>query len=165
MGSSHASNRTGALCTGRQILNHQTTRYILSSFLILKLDHWLFNLSFCLKYTFGGINCSLDTALATSYKSAFLSAHTFVSLSNCTHTRCESRSVVFDSLRPHGLHSLWNPPGQRILEGVAFPFSRGSSQPRNRTQVSQIAGDSLPAEPQSHFQEVCRKRNLFNFGY
>ena len=28
----------------------------------------------------------------------------------------------------------------RILEWVAFPFSRRSSQPRNRTQVSHIAG-------------------------
>ena len=28
----------------------------------------------------------------------------------------------------------------RILEWVAFLFSRGSSQPRNRTQVSCIAG-------------------------
>ena len=28
----------------------------------------------------------------------------------------------------------------RILEWVAFPFSRGSSQPRNRTGVSCIAG-------------------------
>ena len=28
----------------------------------------------------------------------------------------------------------------RIREWVAFPFSRGSSQPRNRTQVSRIAG-------------------------
>ena len=28
----------------------------------------------------------------------------------------------------------------RILEGVAFPFSRGSSQPRDQTQVSHIAG-------------------------
>ena len=36
----------------------------------------------------------------------------------------------------------------RILEWVAFPFSRGSSQPRDWSQVSPIAGDSLPAEPQ-----------------
>ena len=36
----------------------------------------------------------------------------------------------------------------KILEWVAFPFSRGSSQPRDQTQVSQIAGGSLPAEPQ-----------------
>ena len=28
----------------------------------------------------------------------------------------------------------------RILEWVAFPFSRGLSQPRDRTQVSCIAG-------------------------
>ena len=28
----------------------------------------------------------------------------------------------------------------RILEWVAFPFSRGSSQPRDQTQVSCIAG-------------------------
>ena len=33
----------------------------------------------------------------------------------------------------------------RILESVGFPFSRGSSQPRGRTQVSCIAGDSLLA--------------------
>ena len=28
----------------------------------------------------------------------------------------------------------------RILEWVAFPFSRGSSQPRDQTQVSRIGG-------------------------
>ena len=94
---------------------------------------------------------------------------------------CESgsRSVVSDSLRPHGLYSPWNSPGQntrvgslsllqgifptqglnsslphcrqilyqlshkgspKILECVAYPFSRGSSQPRNLTWVSCIAG-------------------------
>ena len=41
----------------------------------------------------------------------------------------------------------------RILEWVAFPFSRGSSQPRQWTGVSQprspaLQADSLPAEPQ-----------------
>ena len=35
----------------------------------------------------------------------------------------------------------------RILEWVAVPFSRGSFQPRDQTQVSHIA-DSLPTEPQ-----------------
>ena len=29
----------------------------------------------------------------------------------------------------------------RILERVAFPFSRGASQPRDQTQVSHIAGE------------------------
>ena len=36
----------------------------------------------------------------------------------------------------------------RILEWVAFSFSRGSSQPRDQTQVSRLQVDSLPAEPQ-----------------
>ena len=84
-----------------------------------------------------------------------------------------------DSLRPHGLYSQWNSPGQstgvsslsllqgifpthwsnpgllhcrqilyqlshkwspRILEWVAYPFSSGSSQLRNQTGVSCIAG-------------------------
>ena len=36
----------------------------------------------------------------------------------------------------------------RIVEWVAFPFSRRSSQPRDQTQVSTLQEDSLPAEPQ-----------------
>ena len=36
----------------------------------------------------------------------------------------------------------------RILEWVAFRFSRGSSQPRGRTQASRTVGRFLPAEPQ-----------------
>ena len=51
----------------------------------------------------------------------------------------ENRSVVSDSLWPHGLYSPWNSPGQNIGVG-SFPISRGSSQPRARTQVSRIAG-------------------------
>ena len=46
----------------------------------------------------------------------------------------ESHSVVSDSLWPHGILQA------RILECVAFLFSRGSSQPRDWTQVSCIAG-------------------------
>ena len=91
----------------------------------------------------------------------------------------EGRSVVSDSLQPHGLFSSWNFPGEntgvgslsllrgvfptqglnpglrhcrrilyqlnhkgspRILEWVSFPFSRGSSWPRDRTWVSCIEG-------------------------
>ena len=44
----------------------------------------------------------------------------------------------------HPLGCLWNSvPGTlqaKILELVAFPFSRGSSQPRDGTQVSCTAG-------------------------
>ena len=42
---------------------------------------------------------------------------------------------------------LWRPHLKK-LKRVAFPFFRGSSQPRDWTQVSHITGDSLPAEPQ-----------------
>ena len=35
----------------------------------------------------------------------------------------------------------------RILEWVAIPFSRGSSQPRDQTQVSHVVGIFSPAEP------------------
>ena len=41
----------------------------------------------------------------------------------------------------------------RILEWVALPFSRGSSQLWDQTQVSCIAGGSLPAEPQSMWKK------------
>ena len=36
----------------------------------------------------------------------------------------------------------------RILEWVAFPFSRGSSQPKDQTQVSHISGRFFTAKPQ-----------------
>ena len=46
----------------------------------------------------------------------------------------------------------------RILEWVAYPFSRGSSQPRNRTRVSYFQADSLPAElPESVTIELHNK--------
>ena len=44
------------------------------------------------------------------------------------------------------LYQLSHRESPRILEWVAYPFSRGSSRPRNRTEVSSIAGDSLPTE-------------------
>ena len=61
----------------------------------------------------------------------------------------ESHSDVFDSLQPPGLYSPWDSPGQNTGL-VAFPFSRGSSPPRDRTYVSTssvLQADSLPAEP------------------
>ena len=42
----------------------------------------------------------------------------------------------------------------RILEWVAFPFSRGTSQPRDRTQVSRMHVDSLPTKPQGKPQNT-----------
>ena len=50
----------------------------------------------------------------------------------------ESLSVMSDTLRPDGLHSHGILQA-RILHWVAFPFSKGSSQPRDLTQFSHIA--------------------------
>ena len=81
----------------------------------------------------------------------------------CCSPWSESHSVRSNSLRSHELYSSCNPPGQNtgvdslspalwvdslpshkgspwILEWVAYPFSSGSSQPRNWTGVSCIVG-------------------------
>ena len=61
----------------------------------------------------------------------------------------ETCSVVSNSLWPHGLYSTV--PGilqARVLEWVAFPFSRGSSQPRDPSRSHALQADSLPADPQ-----------------
>ena len=36
-------------------------------------------------------------------------------LYDITYSESESRSVVSDSLRPHGLYSPWNSPGQNTI--------------------------------------------------
>ena len=43
----------------------------------------------------------------------------------------------------------------RILEWVAFPFSRGSPQPRDQTQVSCIAGGFFTSWATRGTQEYC----------
>ena len=113
-----------------------------------------------------------------------------------------SRSVVSDSLQPHGLYSPWNSPDQspgvgslsllqgifptqgsnpgllhcgqilyqlshqgspRILEWVAYPFSSRSSQPKNWTGVSCIAGRFFTnwATREAQFRE--RERYIYAF--
>ena len=78
----------------------------------------------------------------------------------------ESCSVVSNSLWPHGLYSPWNSPGQNT-EWVAFPFSRVSSQPSDRTQVSHIRLPSIvqlvknpPAMQQTPVQILAREDPL-----
>ena len=43
------------------------------------------------------------------------------------------------SLRPHELHGILQ---ARVMEWVASPFSRGSFQPRDWTQVFRLAGEN-----------------------
>ena len=44
------------------------------------------------------------------------------------------------------LYHLSDEGSPRILEWVAYPFSRGSSQHRDQTQAPTLQADSLPAE-------------------
>ena len=57
-----------------------------------------------------------------------------------SESESESCSVMSDSLQPQWTVQSMEILQARILEWVAFPFSRGSSQPRDQTQVSCIAG-------------------------
>ena len=69
-----------------------------------------------------------------------------------SHTRLVSEWKSLSHVRLFA--SLWTVHGilqARVLEWVAFPFSRRSSQPRDRTQVSRIAG--------GFFNELSHKRS------
>ena len=59
----------------------------------------------------------------------------------------KSRSIVSDLCDPtdYTVHGVLQ---ARRLEWVAFPFSRGSSQPRESHRIGkETQADSLPAEP------------------
>ena len=58
-----------------------------------------------------------------------------------------SRSVVTPWTVAHQVPPSMGILQARILEWVAMPSSRGSSQPRDRTQISRIEADSLLSEP------------------
>ena len=66
----------------------------------------------------------------------------------------ESHSVMPDSSRSldYTVHGILK---ARLLEWVAFPFSRGSSQPKDRTQVSRIAGGFFTSLATREAQEYC----------
>ena len=58
----------------------------------------------------------------------------------CGHSLCvkvTQSCLILCNLMNYTVHGILQ---GRILELVAFPFSRGSSQPRDPTQVSHIAG-------------------------
>ena len=77
----------------------------------------------------------LLAAFITSFRLSFF-LHLKKSESEC----CSVRVWLFGTpwiIQPHGILQA------RILEWVAFPFSRGSFQPRDQTQVSCIAGGFL----------------------
>ena len=65
---------------------------------------------------------------------AFHNTYQFSSVSQSCLTLCDLMDCSPPGSSVHGILEA------EILEWVAMPFSRGSSQPRNRTQVSQITG-------------------------
>ena len=54
-------------------------------------------------------------------------------------------------------------PRQEYWSGLPFPFSRGSSQPRDWTWIFFIAGDSLPSEPPGkRFLFIWNSKHIHN---
>ena len=70
--------------------------------------------------------------------------------------KLKSLSSRVCSLQPHGLYSPWNSPGQKTGTG-AFPFSSGSSQARDQTQISHIAGRFFTIWNTKIFQEYWNR--------
>ena len=79
--------------------------------------------------------------------------------SSIVKSETESHSVMSDSLWPRGLYSPLNFPGQNT-GWVAFPFSRGSCQPRDQTQVSHIAGRFFTSGTTREAQEYWRGKPI-----
>ena len=60
---------------------------------------------------------------------------------------------------PWSIYIPWNSPGQNTIVG-SLSLLQGISQPKNQTQVSCTAGNSLPAEPQGK-PTWCQKCSNF----
>ena len=82
-----------------------------------------------------------------------VSAHSLVKVAQSCPTLCDPMDYSV-----HGILQA------RILEWVPFPFSRGSSQPRDRTQVSCIAGRFFTswATREAHFLVVTKRTLVWN---
>ena len=106
---------------------------------------WLFFLFNCKRPCpyFNGTQCHENCNLEIKEDICCFKRGKVVLLSPLFETKCvcESHSVVSHSATlcnpmDFTVHGIF---GARILEWVAVPFSRGSSQPRDWTQVSHIA--------------------------
>ena len=75
-----------------------------------------------------------------------------------SESESKSHSVVSNSLQSHGILQA------RTLEWVAFPFSRGSSQPRIEPRFPALQVDSLPVEPQGKPRKGVLISSILNKG-
>ena len=64
------------------------------------------------------------------------------------YSQGESHSVASDSLRPCGLHSPWNSPGQNTGGGSLSLLQGNLPNPGIEPRSPTLRADSLPAEPQ-----------------
>ena len=93
----------------------------------------------------GEVCCRHSAKILPKFPAVFLDHRGFWWVNHCTDKERFSKTIVKISQL---CLTLCNPVDYtvhgilqaRILEWVAFPFSRGSFQPRDRTQVSRIAG-------------------------
>ena len=67
---------------------------------------------------------------------------------NPCHQISEGRSVMSNTLRPHGLYNPWNSPGQNTGAGSLFLLQGDLPDPGIETRSPALQADSLPAEPQ-----------------
>ena len=86
--------------------------------------------------TFAGKVMSLLLHMLSRFVIAFLPRSKWVKVAQSCPTFCNPMDYIV-----HGILQA------RILEWVTFPFSRGSSQPRDRTQVSCTAGGFFTSRP------------------
>ena len=66
-----------------------------------------------------------------------------------TTLKSESRSVMSDSLRPHGPHSPWNSPGQNTGVGSLSLLQGNLPNPGTEPRSPALQADSSPSEPPS----------------
>ena len=63
------------------------------------------------------------------------------------HSESESRSAMSDFLRPHGLYSSWDSPGQNNGVGSHSLLWGNLPNPGTEPRSPTLQADSLPAEP------------------
>ena len=81
-------------------------------------------------------------SLETKCPGFLLEFYLFILSLQCEKSVTQSYPNLCDPCIVHGILQA------RILEWIAFPFSRGSFQPSDQTQVPTSQIDSLPTEPQ-----------------
>ena len=81
-----------------------------------------------------------------SFFQMMINIKSFLHLKQCERSESESFSVVSDSLRPHGLYSPWNSPGQNtevgslsFLQGIFLTQGSNPGLPHCRQTLYQLS--------------------------